>query len=620
MGDQLTANFSGKGFQKNWLELMAMREQFKKCCQSWLTQVYTTNSSSIIFSGLGTQASPLTAVVNGSSSGFLLGADDGLSVVGSNAVLGGVTLTNKVVDLSVNNNVMWFKESLAPAAYSQFIVGGASGGTTPGSVWGFPHPAILVSKSITSDGNNSVFMEMSNPDAPAGSSYNGFLILNYQNVAGQVQPNIRAASNALAGQGGAFNLDLAGRDSYNVAGNNYSHFSIWYYDYEQYFYTNPGAPGPMLNSDFLNFNNGQGGGVGSTRFFMIDKHYNTLLGKATWNARPAATLDIQDNGSGQTGIYQRGATSPNWFAGNTVIGGPLPTIFGTTYQLTVSGNTQITQILDLYGLVSPFDPDGVGPGMITANGQPFLHLGANSGNEQFSLYIGLHAGQAVRASNTAVIESAVAIGYGALQSISGTQQFDGVAIGTGCGQSLTTASAVVAIGWATANSSTTLNNSVLIGPIAGSEVNGSDNTFIGTGAGGAASISGPFNGTVLASGSTLVGAFAASQLSNVTVDNIIILGSFSSKTTNSVGVWNNTTIIGNSMTTNLNNIAMFGSATQDILVGFTTGATDNGYRLQINGGLTLATTTLPGVVVNGALETDGTHLYFSVGGVRHTIV
>lgn len=620
MSDQLTAGFSGKGFQKNFNELMAMREKFKRCCEEWLTQVTTVNSSSIVFSGLGTPNSPLTAAVNAAGTG-IFGANDGLSVNGANAILGGVTLTNKVIDLSQNNNVMWFKQSLAPAAYSQFIVGQTSGGTNVGQTWGFPHPAILVSKNIASDGNNSVFLEMSNSDATVGSAFNGMLFLNYQNIAGQVQPNIRSASNATAGQAGAYNLDLIGRDSLNQGANNYSHFSIWYYDYDQYFYTNKNAPGPMLNSDFVNFNNGQGGGVGSTRFFMIDKHYNTLLGKAAWNARPAATLDIQDNGSGQTGIYQRGATSPNWFAGNTVIGGPLPTIFGNTYQLLVSGNTQITNNLDLLGLASSLDPDAPGPGMVSVGGVPFIHLGSFSGNEQFSLFIGLHAGAAARASNTAAIESAVAIGYGALQSIVGIQQFDGAVIGTGCGQSLTTASGDVLIGWATANTSTTLNTSVLIGPVAGSVVNGTDLTFIGVGAGGPSNLSSIFNGTANSSGSTIIGAWAGSALSNVTIDNVILIGRHASKTTNNAVIWNNTTIIGNSMTTDLNNIVMLGSSTQNTLIGFTTGTTDTGYRLQINGGFTMAATVLPGTPVHLAVETDGTHLYWTDNaGTRHQIV
>jgi hypothetical protein len=514
----------------------------------------------------------------------VFGADDGLSINGTNAILGGVTLTNKEIDLSVNNNTIWFKESLAPSSYSQFIVGGASGGTTPGQVWGFPHPSILISKSITADGNNSVFMEMSNPDAPTGSSYNGMLFLNYQNVAGQVQPNIRCASNALAGQGGAYNLDLVGRDSYSVDGyqDNYSHFSIWYYDYDQYFYTNPGAPGPMLNSDFVNFNNGQGGGVGSTRFFMIDKHYNTLLGKAAWNATPAATLDIQDNGSGQTGIYQRGATSPNWFAGDTVIGGPLPTHFGSTYQLTVSGNTQITGVLELTGMTTP-DQDGAGPGMISCQGIPLLHFGANDNQDTYSVYLGMYAGYAARNTSGADVQSAVAVGFGALQAYTGVQAFWGSVLGTGCAQELTSGIGDLIAGWATANTSTSLSGSTLLGSMAGVVVNGTDLTFVGVGAGGAPNYSNIYTATATASGSTVIGAWAGSGLSHVTMDNIILLGRFANKTTNNSVVWNNTTIIGNSITTDLNNVAIFGSSTQDIIIGNSNPTIDNGYKLQVNG-------------------------------------
>jgi hypothetical protein len=514
----------------------------------------------------------------------VFGANDGLSISGTNAILGGVTLTNKTIDLSVNNNYLWLKESLAPSTYSQFIVGGASGGTAPGSTWGFPHPALLISKSITADGNNSVFLEMSNPDAPSGSSYNGFLILNYQNVAGQVQPNIRAASNALAGQGGAFNLDLAGRDSYSVNGyqDNYSHFSIWYYDYDQYFYTNPGAPGPMLNSDFVNFNNGQGGGAGSTRFFMIDKHYNTLLGKGTWNQTPASTLDIQDNGSGQTGIYQRGATSPNWFAGDTVIGGPLPAHFGSTYQLTVSGNTQITGVLELTGMTTP-DQDGAGPGMISCQGIPLLHFGANDSQDTYSVYLGMYAGYAARTTSGADVQSAVAVGFGALQAYTGVQNFWGAVLGTGCAQALTSGIGDLIAGWATANTSTSLSGSTILGSMAGVVVNGTDLTFVGVGAGGSPNYSSIYTATATASGSTVIGAWAGSGLSHVTMDNIILLGRFANKTTNNSVVWNNTTIIGNSITTDLNNVAIFGSSTQDVIIGNSNPTVDNGYKLQVNG-------------------------------------
>ena len=64
MSDQLTANFSGKGYQRNLNDLMANLETFKKCCTSWLTQIVTANSTNITLSGLGTILSPLTANVD----------------------------------------------------------------------------------------------------------------------------------------------------------------------------------------------------------------------------------------------------------------------------------------------------------------------------------------------------------------------------------------------------------------------------------------------------------------------------------------------------------------------------------------------------------------------------
>src|SRR5580692_1070493 len=108
MSDQLTAGFSGKGYQKNLNDLMAMLEKFKRCCDSWITQVFTQNSPSITFSGLGTQASPLTAVVSISAASGntialnpdglfsstssivfpITGANDGLSVAGTTVKLG----------------------------------------------------------------------------------------------------------------------------------------------------------------------------------------------------------------------------------------------------------------------------------------------------------------------------------------------------------------------------------------------------------------------------------------------------------------------------------------------------------------------------------------------------
>jgi|SRR5271155_4645149 len=107
MSDQRTANFSQKGFTKNFLELMTQLEQFKKCCTGFLTQVYTQNSSTVSFTGLGTLLSPLiaTAIGGGGGSGTTVAANDGLQVEGPNVIFGnlatsptgpGSQLTNKV--------------------------------------------------------------------------------------------------------------------------------------------------------------------------------------------------------------------------------------------------------------------------------------------------------------------------------------------------------------------------------------------------------------------------------------------------------------------------------------------------------------------------------------------
>jgi hypothetical protein len=64
-------NFSQKGFTKNFLNLMKQEEKNKECCLDFLTQIFTQNSTTILFSGLGTTNNPLTAVViGGSSSGI----------------------------------------------------------------------------------------------------------------------------------------------------------------------------------------------------------------------------------------------------------------------------------------------------------------------------------------------------------------------------------------------------------------------------------------------------------------------------------------------------------------------------------------------------------------------
>jgi hypothetical protein len=62
-------NFSQKGFTKNFLQLMKQEEKNKECCLDFLTQIYTENSATILFGGLGTSRSPLTATAVGGSSG-----------------------------------------------------------------------------------------------------------------------------------------------------------------------------------------------------------------------------------------------------------------------------------------------------------------------------------------------------------------------------------------------------------------------------------------------------------------------------------------------------------------------------------------------------------------------
>lgn len=54
-------NFSQKGFTSNFLGFMKDLERNKLCCLDFLTQVYTTDSDTVTFTGLGTKSSPLIA-------------------------------------------------------------------------------------------------------------------------------------------------------------------------------------------------------------------------------------------------------------------------------------------------------------------------------------------------------------------------------------------------------------------------------------------------------------------------------------------------------------------------------------------------------------------------------
>jgi hypothetical protein len=58
-------NFSQKGFTANFLSFMKDLERNKLCCLDFLTQVYTTDSDTVTFTGLGTKSSPLIATASG---------------------------------------------------------------------------------------------------------------------------------------------------------------------------------------------------------------------------------------------------------------------------------------------------------------------------------------------------------------------------------------------------------------------------------------------------------------------------------------------------------------------------------------------------------------------------
>jgi len=100
-------------------------------------------------------------------------------------------------------------------------------------------------------------------------------------------------------------------------------------------------------------------------------------------------------------------------------------------------------------------------------------------------------------------------------------------------------------------------------------------------------------------------------------DNNIFIGA--QINTNITTLGSNTGIIGVGIDCGLANIFAIGRTDQNIILGQTTVSVDNGNRLQINGSLSLASITLPVTPVNGSLETDGTNLYFTVGGVRKTV-
>lgn len=278
-----TKNFNQKGFTKNFLAFMKVQEQQIECCTNFLT----------------------------TDDFVITGANDGLSMSGNFAVLGGVVLIDKILDFATNDTDIWFKGPLNPTTAKKphtVIIG-----STNNSQWENYDSSLLISRNSNDNNNNAVMLSMVCGDV---SGINGWQFLNYQDGAGEILPNLRVASNAPAGVSAAFNVDMIGRDSRN----DFSHFSMWYYDYDDYIIRHNNA-GPMTNSNFINFTNGSGGDPTTcVNFFFVDKFYNFMIGKHAFSYRPAGNLDIGDNGSTYS-IYQQGAGSVNWLAGKTVVGG-----------------------------------------------------------------------------------------------------------------------------------------------------------------------------------------------------------------------------------------------------------------------------------------------------------
>jgi hypothetical protein len=151
---------------------------------------------------------------------------------------------------------------------------------------------------------------------------------------------------------------------------------------------------------------------------------------------------------------------------------------------------------------------------------------------------------------------------------------ESISIGGIGGGLLTPGSQNVGIGGVTGPSSGTSNDNFFGGYRAGF-YNGSGNHVGNVVIGSVAAYI--QNGTL--TNNVIIGRQSAGQ-GNLAADyvNTIILGAYASKQTTG-GTLNNTTIIGTSLTTDLDNIVALGRSDQNILIGQTT--TDLGYKLQV---------------------------------------
>lgn len=120
MSNNRTKNFSQKGFTSNFLSFMKRLEKNELCCLDFLERIFTEDSSSIHFSGEGTEPDPLSAITKLSSSpgNALTINSDGLFVPLSSA-----GLSNAINGLRVSGTTVLFaNDSATPTGPANQII------------------------------------------------------------------------------------------------------------------------------------------------------------------------------------------------------------------------------------------------------------------------------------------------------------------------------------------------------------------------------------------------------------------------------------------------------------------------------------------------------------------
>lgn len=531
--------------------------------------------------------------------GGITTANDGLSLTGSTVSLGGTTINDKVIDLGTNANYFWFKTRTPTTGTRSVIIGSINTAPPIGNSAG-----LLIQKKSTDDNNRQTYLNMTIGDV----SQNGMMFLNYSDVTGQCLPLLQSVSNAPSGSSAAFNLDLAGRDSHL----DFSHFSVFYYDYNSFTASNNQASG-MRNSNFVNFTNGTGADPTNQRHFLwVDKSYNWMIGNNGSLDRPIGALTIGSN-TGSYAIYQKVSGSTNWFAGNISIG-TVPTVAIRQLEIVGSALFKATGSKSTSAsFISYQDSTGFEIGSINFNAtDTFIGLNAGGANQN-SIAVG--------GNNTAIGNNALpvlttgvnntAIGQTALTlNLSGSQN---TAIGVGALFSNTNGINNTAIGHAALANNTIANFNVVIGQGAALHVTtGTQNTIIGAGAaqasfnntnciiigGQAGNTSGVIgdatimigtntftNNSVVGSGNIILGGFSNGGSNNTIGPNNILIGNsqFYSTIANSIIINTGGGVSAGVYSTS--NVVLLGDNTQNTILGTTAAVSivDSGDRLQVSG-------------------------------------